>query len=205
MRPFVHWKDALAQQRITYSLIQTPEEAAQDPQLRVNDSVVPLEGVSGLECIISGPVNPRRVPKVPEKRAPDLGEHNDEILAELGFGPPRLPSSAPRERSPARRKRRRRTLTSRAFTALDACRDQGVGDPVDVSGGGDLAGGPVQSGHGGRGSDQAAGRGQRSPAPMCRVSCVCRSSTDGRGRSQGCGARQGCGDSAAAQPGSPTS
>jgi formyl-CoA transferase len=86
-RPFAHWKDALARERVTYSLIQTPEEAAQDPQLRANDIVVPLEGVSGLEYTINSPVNLRGVPKVPAKRAPELAEHNDEILAQLGFSP----------------------------------------------------------------------------------------------------------------------
>ncbi|MEU7966705.1 CoA transferase [Streptomyces sp. NPDC049097] len=86
-QPFAHWKDALNRERITYSLIQTPEEAAQDPQLRPNDIVVPLEGVSDLKETINSPVNLRGVPKVPAKRAPDLGEHNDEVLAELGFSP----------------------------------------------------------------------------------------------------------------------
>ncbi|MGW1761975.1 CaiB/BaiF CoA transferase family protein [Streptomyces mirabilis] len=86
-RPFADWQDALARERVTYSLIQTPEEAARDPQLRANDIVVPLEGVSGLEYTVSNPVSLRGVPKVPAKRAPELGEHNDEILAELGFAP----------------------------------------------------------------------------------------------------------------------
>jgi len=84
-RPFAHWKDALDRERITYSLIQTPEEAAKDPQLRANDIVVPLEGVSGLEYTVNSPITLRGVSKVPAKRAPELGEHNDEILAELGF------------------------------------------------------------------------------------------------------------------------
>ncbi|MFJ3233712.1 CoA transferase [Streptomyces sp. NPDC086787] len=86
-RPFAHWKDALGRERVTYSLIQTPEEAAQDPQLRANDIVVPLEGVGGLKETISSPVNLRGVPKVPAMRAPDLGEHNDETLAQLRFDP----------------------------------------------------------------------------------------------------------------------
>jgi crotonobetainyl-CoA:carnitine CoA-transferase CaiB-like acyl-CoA transferase len=84
-RPLVHWKDVLDRERITYSVIQTPEEAATDPQLRANDIVVPLEGVSGLEYTINSPINLRGLSKVPAKRAPELGEHNDEVLAELGF------------------------------------------------------------------------------------------------------------------------
>ncbi|MEV5478172.1 CaiB/BaiF CoA transferase family protein [Streptomyces sp. NPDC059687] len=86
-QPFAHWKDALDRERITFSLIQTPEEAAQDVQLRANDIVVPLEGDSDLKETVSSPINLRGVPKVAAKRAPDLGEHNDEVLAELGFSP----------------------------------------------------------------------------------------------------------------------
>jgi formyl-CoA transferase len=57
-----------------------------DPQLRLNDIVVPLEGAGGkLTSTISSPIQVHGVTKVPAKRAPEIGEHNDEILQELGF------------------------------------------------------------------------------------------------------------------------
>ncbi|MBV9314931.1 MAG: CoA transferase [Pseudonocardia sp.] len=84
-RPLAHWKEVLGRERITYSVIQTPEEAAKDPQLRANDIVVPVEGVSGLEYTVNSPITLRGVSKVSARRAPELGEHNDEVLADLGF------------------------------------------------------------------------------------------------------------------------
>jgi crotonobetainyl-CoA:carnitine CoA-transferase CaiB-like acyl-CoA transferase len=57
-----------------------------DPQLRANDIVVPLEGAGGnLRFTISSPLQVHDVAKVPAKRAPELGEHNEEILKLLGF------------------------------------------------------------------------------------------------------------------------
>ncbi|HVH90194.1 MAG TPA: hypothetical protein VM783_02265, partial [Candidatus Acidoferrum sp.] len=48
--------------------------------------VVPLEGAGGnLNSTISSPIQVHGVTKVPAKRAPELGEHNDEILKEIGF------------------------------------------------------------------------------------------------------------------------
>jgi formyl-CoA transferase len=84
-RPLAHWKEALDRERITYSVIQTPEAAADDPQLRPNDIVVPMEGVTGMEEVVSNPISVRGMRKVAAKRAPELGEHNDEVLAQLGF------------------------------------------------------------------------------------------------------------------------
>ncbi|MGW5060421.1 hypothetical protein ACWEQ2_24440 [Streptomyces sp. NPDC004096] len=56
-------------------------------QLRANDVVVPLEGVSDLKETVSSPIDLRGVPKVSAERTPDLGEHNDEVLVERGFSP----------------------------------------------------------------------------------------------------------------------
>jgi len=84
-RPLAQWKEVLDRERITYSVIQTPEETAKDPQLRANDIIVPVAGVSELDYTINSPINLRGMSKVPATRAPELGEHTDEILADLGF------------------------------------------------------------------------------------------------------------------------
>jgi crotonobetainyl-CoA:carnitine CoA-transferase CaiB-like acyl-CoA transferase len=57
-----------------------------DPQLRENDIIVPLEGAGGnLKFTISSPIQVHDVAKVPAKRAPEIGEHNEEVLTQLGF------------------------------------------------------------------------------------------------------------------------
>jgi crotonobetainyl-CoA:carnitine CoA-transferase CaiB-like acyl-CoA transferase len=52
----------------------------------LNDIVVPLAGAGGkLTSTISSPLQVHGVTKVPAKRAPALGEHNQEVLEQLGF------------------------------------------------------------------------------------------------------------------------
>ena len=63
-----------------------PQEVIDDPQLRTNEIVVPLEGAGGnLTSTISSPIQVHGVAKAPARRAPDIGEHNEEILRQLGF------------------------------------------------------------------------------------------------------------------------
>jgi formyl-CoA transferase len=84
-QPLAHWKEVFDQARITYGVIQTPQAVVEDPQLRANDMVVPLHGDDEVELTISSPINLRGTAKVPATRGPALGEHNDEVLLELGF------------------------------------------------------------------------------------------------------------------------
>jgi formyl-CoA transferase len=66
--------------------VRGPQEVINDPQLRLNDVIVPLEGAGGkLTSTISSPIQVRGVAKVPAHRAPALGEHNEEVLKQLGF------------------------------------------------------------------------------------------------------------------------
>jgi len=85
-QPMAHWREALGHAHITFGEVKAPSDVVNDPQLRDNDIVVPLEGAGGkLTATISSPMQVHGVAKVPARRAPDLGEHNDEVLKQLGF------------------------------------------------------------------------------------------------------------------------
>jgi len=85
-QPMAHWYEVFSGLHVTFGAVRGPQEVIDDPQLRLNDMVVPLEGAGGkLTSTVSSPFQVHGVAKAPARRAPDLGEHNEAILQELGF------------------------------------------------------------------------------------------------------------------------
>lgn len=89
--PMAHWHEVLNQAHVTFGVVREPSQVVEDPQLRANDIVVPLEGAGeNLNLTISSPLRVHGVAKEPARRAPEIGEHNDEVLAEIGFAMPEI-------------------------------------------------------------------------------------------------------------------
>ena len=84
--PMEHWYEVFNGVHVTFGAVRGPEEVINDPQLHANNIIVPLEGAGGkLTATISSPIQVHGVTKVSAKRAPKIGEHNEEILQQLGF------------------------------------------------------------------------------------------------------------------------
>ena len=85
-QPMAHWYEVFNGVHVTFGAVRGPQEVTGDPQLRMNEIVVPLEGAGGkLTSTISSPIQVHGVTKVAARRAPSLGEHNEEVLEQLGF------------------------------------------------------------------------------------------------------------------------
>jgi len=92
-QPMAHWSEVFDKGHLTFGVVRAPGEVVSDPQLRANDIVVPLEGAGGhMQFTISSPIQVHGVDKVSAKRAPELGEHNEQILQALGFDPKQIDS-----------------------------------------------------------------------------------------------------------------
>ena len=84
--PLAHWRERLSHARITFGIVQTPEQVIEDPALLENEVIVPIEGCGDqLTRTVSSPVHLHGVEKVRARRAPKVGEHDEEVLAQLGF------------------------------------------------------------------------------------------------------------------------
>jgi crotonobetainyl-CoA:carnitine CoA-transferase CaiB-like acyl-CoA transferase len=84
--PMTHWYEVFNGVHVTFGAVRGPQEVVNDPQLRLNDIVVPLEGAGGkLTSTISSPLRIDGITKVPAHRAPALGEHTEDVLEQLGF------------------------------------------------------------------------------------------------------------------------
>ncbi|HET7085404.1 MAG TPA: CoA transferase [Rhizomicrobium sp.] len=85
-QPMSHWYDVFNGVHVTFGAVRGPQDVIDDPQLAANEIVVSLDGAGGkLTSTISSPIQVQGVAKVPAKRAPEIGEHNQAILRQLGF------------------------------------------------------------------------------------------------------------------------
>src|SRR5258706_5557030 len=85
-QPMSHWYEVFNGVHVTFGAVRGPQEVVDDPQLRANEIIVPIEGVGGkLTSTISSPIQVQAVAKGSANRAPEVGEHNEDILRQLGF------------------------------------------------------------------------------------------------------------------------
>ena len=80
------WLEAFGSLDVPVNRVAVVEETATDEQVLANAMCVrPEDDETQLPRVLTHPVNATSVPPVAAKRAPRLGEHSMEILAELGY------------------------------------------------------------------------------------------------------------------------
>lgn len=82
-KPLEEWRQVLDKAGITFGIVNTLDDIAHDEQARHAGALVPFADGSG--TTINSPFMVGGEAKRPPARAPDIGQHTDEILAEYGF------------------------------------------------------------------------------------------------------------------------
>ena len=84
--PLAHWKKLLDAAHLPYGVVQIAEEIVNDPQLLVNQILVPIQdGGVNPRLTVDSPVVIEESPKIKPRPAPELGEHTEQVLGEIGF------------------------------------------------------------------------------------------------------------------------
>jgi len=80
------WLTRFATAGVNANRVSLIEEAMHDEMIKVNHMVVaPKDPDMGLPWVINHPVKIDQIRQVGPTRAPELGEHSQQILGELGF------------------------------------------------------------------------------------------------------------------------
>jgi crotonobetainyl-CoA:carnitine CoA-transferase CaiB-like acyl-CoA transferase len=85
-KTLAEWKERFDKLDLLWSPIQSPKEVLADPQVIENDVFIPFEHPEfGPIRVMSNPVKLSQTPATIRRRAPEFGEHSEEVLLELGY------------------------------------------------------------------------------------------------------------------------
>jgi len=85
-RDLEEWERRFTENNCIYARVQTPVEVTTDPQALANDFFAEIHHpVAGDIRVVGTPVNFYQNPATVSTYAPETGQHNDEILSELGY------------------------------------------------------------------------------------------------------------------------
>lgn len=85
-KPLGYWREMLDKLHLTFGVVQTIEELANDPQLILNGNIREVNnGTETKSFTVDSPVYIQGEEKVQPGLAPALGEHSFEILHDLGY------------------------------------------------------------------------------------------------------------------------
>ena len=85
-KTYAQWKEILSLNKLIWAPLQTPLEVTQDEQAIANDYFCEWDHPEyGSIKLLNNPIKLSRTPAENICKAPDLGEHTDQILTKLGF------------------------------------------------------------------------------------------------------------------------
>ncbi len=80
------WASILDEMEVRYAPVNDYAQAAADPLVTTNNYIVELEDFNGeKKKVVGSPIRMSETPTAPSASAPELGQHTEEILIELGF------------------------------------------------------------------------------------------------------------------------
>jgi crotonobetainyl-CoA:carnitine CoA-transferase CaiB-like acyl-CoA transferase len=90
-RPVSHWLSVLSTIDISCGPVQTYEDVANDPQVLANDYITEMDHPQlGRIRVVNTPVGFSETPVRPQGPPPELGQHTEEVLLEMGFDWPQI-------------------------------------------------------------------------------------------------------------------
>lgn len=85
-RDLKEWAGIFDREGLLWAKVQTVAETTADEQVRANDFIVPFDHPSkGRIKLVASPVQFNRIQPRPRSPGPELGQHTEELLIELGY------------------------------------------------------------------------------------------------------------------------